>query len=693
MAERLQRTQWIHAQAPVRRWGRSAKMLFVLMCLLVTPMFLLYTNAGQEAGAQVLAYFMKDQPFSLEAKSLSIMSPHDIVLHDVTIHSLPELNELDELHAEQIVVSFQPWRLLLGKRGAQIITTVAMKQPIVRLQSAAFSSQQKPIVAVAETKENNADEKSKIDPAFVWPWHGDPITVVVNDGTIQFDHDGLHHISLDATAEVSATGVTMHHVAVALRTDTVQGKLQGKARLFLDNTKEKFAAEVYGQHGELTIDDDVYAIDSYNLKADWTDEGVQIQSLVLQHYDAHVKIAGLVNTAGDLATTIQGENINIERDIPVLAHHGFSGPAHFHGQLNGSLSEPIFEGEAHVGPGTVWHRHNVTGQGRIQLDMDSLTFHQVGLEQYGGRYVLDGRWNFAQAEYPGDLDLRVTALSGRASEIVALFQWAWPVAGRIDGEVHFQGPIGELAGEGYIDAVEAVVFEQPLDRIAGSFAWNTDVFSLEDVTATLGSGELEVNGHIYNQLAETDIAFSAFDWPLGFTRLFIDNVGESIGGLLHVDEGIWQGSWQQPRIRGIVHAEALRAGPFLFRAVHGDITYVQEQLFIDSLAAERAGGGEYEAAGVVEFPVGKDPLTDIALQVRDERLGSLLKMANQDLPALILDGLIRGSVALSGSMYNPEAIIDVDLQQAFPLQHDVRMIMELRNGTLRVNDIDIMREA
>src|SRR5690625_3654253 len=316
MAERLQRTQWIHAQAPVRRWGRSAKMLYVLMCLLVTPMFLLYTNAGQEAGAQVLAYFMKDQPFSLEAKSLSIMSPHDIVLHDVTIHSLPELNELDELHAEQIVVSFQPWRLLLGKRGAQIITTVAMKQPIVRLQSAAFSSQQKPIVAVAETKENNADEKSKIDPAFVWPWHGDPITVVVNDGTIQFDHDGLHHISLDATAEVSATGVTMHHVAVALRTDTVQGKLQGKARLFLDNTKEKFAAEVYGQHGELTIDDDVYAIDSYNLKADWTDEGVQIQSLVLQHYDAHVKIAGLVNTAGDLATTIQGENINIERDIP-----------------------------------------------------------------------------------------------------------------------------------------------------------------------------------------------------------------------------------------------------------------------------------------------------------------------------------------------------------------------------------------
>lgn len=94
-------------------------------------------------------------------------------------------------------------------------------------------------------------------------------------------------------------------------------------------------------------------------------------------------------------------------------------------------------------------------------------------------------------------------------------------------------------------------------------------------------------------------------------------------------------------------------------------------------------------SGTIDFPVDGQPTADLAMMVAEERLRSLLQLANEELPALLLDGQVSGKVHVTGPMDDPEAELDLLLRETLAIRQGVRIAMTYANGALRVSGLDL----
>lgn len=492
--------------------------------------------------------------------------------------------------------------------------------------------------------------------------------------------------SVEAARLTGLRRVALYGVELPVGHVTVRAE---RAYLTFDVDEDGLAGVLEGGPAQVTAGGSVFRADGFEVAFTAGQDGLEIAQLTVRRGEAVVTAAGTVHPDGAFDLALRGEDLALETDLPFLAGYGFAGPAAFTGSLTGGPGHWRLEGDGTVGPATLWGRSNVTGTGHLVWTPEGLTFTDVRLYQYGGEYVLEGEWRFAAADRPGSLDLALHARSGRLSELLAVLNLPLPATGRLYGDVRFSGPVNDLAAEGEVELVEAVLWEQPFDRLTGAFAWTDGTVTLDGVEAALGTGAARVAGRLDTQEGSIEIGFAATDWPLGFTQRFDAALGDFVGGLVDIPVGQIAGTLHEPELTAEVVAEALRVGPALFREVEGVLAYQERRLQLRGLQGRRAGGGRYELSGHIDFSAGTGgPQSALQLDVEGEQLGSLLQLAGEELPAALIDGSVSGVIAVQGSITDPRAELDLFLQEAFILRRGLHVTMEYAGGALRVTGLE-----
>lgn len=512
---------------------------------------------------------------------------------------------------------------------------------------------------------------------------------VESGGGAQGAGKGLNvRLDIDATLGEQSLAVQAFSLHAASVDGRLAAQMQGETEILWPDGST-IIGTAQGGATEVAVGGHVYRLDGLDATFTVAENGIEVSEFTARRGDAQVTGSGMVQADGSFDFALAAEDLVFETDLPFLADYGFAGPAAFVGRLEGENGQWRLAGESSVGPGTLWGRPNVTGTGHLVWTQDGLSFTNIRLHQYGGEYVLDGEWQFATVQDPGRLDLALNTRSGRLSELLAVMNLPLPAAGRLYGDIRFFGPLNDLTAEGDVELVEAVLWEQPFDRVAGAFAWDGGRVSLEGVEASLGTGAAWVDGQVDAASGRLQLAFSATDWPLGFTQRFDAELGHLIGGIIDIPTGRLEGTLQAPELTAELAAEALRVGPALFRSVGGGLVYREHRLELRNLHGQRAGGGQYALSGAIDLVHPGRPGADLELQVDGERLGSLLQLAGEQLPAALIDGAVSGTINVSGPFADPEAKLDLLLQEAFALSRGLRVGMEYSGGALRVTDLEL----
>lgn len=671
-----------------RTLGVSCIVLFVVILLLH-----LMLNAGP--GPRILARFVthwaqtNGVPISVDA--VQITGWNSANLHDVRVvtewATLPEGVEI-----EQVRVSVDLLEWLSGASPGEALSEIVLIEPRVAL-AAPVPTGSAPLQAegaVDASESTPMESVVEAEPAPApWPFHGARVTV--RDGTLLWPTKTGHgEAKLDLYGEVHADGVSIKRFQLALTEEAFSATLHGAARIG-HGAAGSLAASISGGPATMVVGGDVYRLDAFDSQLRIGTHGIEIDALEGRRGESRVTVTGTVHADRSLDLALRGEISDLAGELPLLGRYDFSGPGTFDGTLTGTLSDWRLAGESTVGPGEVWGRPNVTGSGALTITPRGIEFDDVHLLQYGGEYWLDGSWTFTREGQAGRLDLNVESDSGRVQEVLALFAGEIPVTGRLFGELQFSGPTDALTVRGNIDVWEAVAWDQPLDRVSGSFHWERGRVHVETAELALGTGKASVAGLFDTEQSAVDLSFSASEWPLGFTYWFEERLGQLVGGIVNVYQGRMIGTLASPQVSGELGAEALRVGPALFRSVAGRIGYADGRIELTDLRGVRAGGGEYALSGAVELPVSGDPVTDLRLQVSNERLRSLLQLANEELPAALIDGEVSGSIEVTGVFSDPVARLELLLEETLAMSRGIRVSMRYAAGALRIEGLELLK--
>lgn len=670
-------------------WRRPLGLLLIGL-LFITLVFLsLNVGPGRRLMTQMVTGWADQMGIQLDLGSVQMVGLGRFALDDVELHSLPDPS-VTGISVKRVILSFELLGLLRGERGSELLTEVTLVAPDVTLSLREMPSGND----LTDTSDHGLSEEAASNShrnGFKWPLDMGPISIVVKDGRYALHGTGQDiqgTVELQSIAQSDHVELTRFDATLASSSGT--GRVTGAARLNWNTARSALTGTLLGDSLELKMHEDVYSLDTFDAAYHWSEGIFHLDSFVGQRGDAQVELQGQISGGSDIDLAVAADRLNLATDLPLLGRIGFSGPGSFAGRLTGTLDHLVLQGVSQVGPGDVWGRPNVTGSGEITLSAEGLRFAGVQLRQYGGEYTLDGSYAFGK-EDPGYVDLQVQTQSGRVQELLAVLGWDLGVSGRLYGDLHFKGELGAIKAAGTLEVLEAVAWNQPFDRAHGSFAWNDGLVLLNDVQVALGTGSAMLDGSIElnGDEGQAQIDISANDWPLGFTRLFEERLGHVLGGLINIRNGRLSGPLSSPHLHGVIEAQGLRVGPTLFRSVQGRMAYKDRTIELSEVDGLRAGGGAYSLSGTIRFPESGEPTTDLAMTISDERLRSLLQLANEELPAALIDGNVSGSVRVTGQMSDPEAELDLLLQETLALRRGVRIAMRFANGALRISEIDL----
>lgn len=597
-------------------------------------------------------------PFTVEA--VQVTGWGTAVLRGVEYVAPPRSGEAPAFRSEEAAVVFDPVTLLRGGASAAVKEIIMSGPRLVLAPFPSGTASNAPAKDAAAPPDASGTQGSGAAGIVrLPPLRPEGVRVTVSDGLFSWQGDNPVTVAVsEFTGTVRQDGITVDRIAA-----------------------------------ELAVGGHTYRLGDGQGEVRLGDGGLSVTQFAAKLDGGHVQVSGGIawDTALDLA--VDGAFDDLAAALPFLAARGFAGPGTFKGRLTGTLAAWELQGESSVGPGRVWGRENVSGSGTLRVTAAGADFRNVLLYQYGGEYRLDGSWRYGPGTEPGSLDLRLQTDSARLQEVLALVGWQAPVTGRLSGELHFAGPTDQVAVRGDVVVSEAVVAEQPLDRIAGTFAWDAGRLHVSEAELRLGGGSAHLAGELDLLQRRVDMAFAADEWPLGFTGLFDRYFGQTLGGMVSVRRGRLSGSLDAPQVSGEVAADVLRVGPAYFRSVQGRVAYDAGVLRLADLVGVRAGGGKYALSGSLDLSAAGGPVADLALQVEAERLGSLLQLAGEDLPAALLDGHVSGSIQVTGALRDPVAQLDFSLSETLVMKRGVRVLMQYADGNLTVQELDFSAGA
>ncbi len=402
------------------------------------------------------------------------------------------------------------------------------------------------------------------------------------------------------------------------------------------------------------------------------------------HGSGRVEMANADSTDPVIQLDVYTRGLELPAAIPFLSRYGLSGKTDFSGVLAGPLHDLELSGRLTVSSGTVWHRPIDRGEGVILLETGRFTFGQTVLERGSSRYRLKGEWQ--QGEPADQLRIELTSQKGRAEEILAaLGQEGVDVEGEVDGDLLVAGLVGDLHVSGSIEGRALSLWNQPLDGVRGAFRWERSRLTLSNAVAELGGGTATVSGELTGDELGFRVAMAR--WPLDLAAMPQDGLSdEEIGGWVSY-EGMVSGTVQTPVVTGRLTDGDVRVGRWQLANPNGSVTLDTQQVLLDDLEVTALGGGEYQLSGSINRWMEPDPAIDLNVNVRGASLSTLLSENGLSIPALLVDGEVVGTIAVSGTTAGPDARFDLALQDEFQLGAPIRLRFQYVDGRLKFGGI------
>lgn len=635
-----------------------------------------------------------NQGMQLQVKEMRLEGWGRATLDDVVFHPRSQVPEVEEVRAERVVMVFD-WLPLIRGESPQVreirvekpVVTAALPgvAPVRPEHAAKDQVQPSPQTSLAAPKRSTGT---------VWRF---PIRFQVSEGQLIL-HDetfGATTAEFDMKGTLKADGLRVDRYRFAVQGERFAGVLRGSGQVEWDDGSLQIAGAVQGERIRFAVGDDVYRVG--RVEGDYRyDDGIwSIDALGTGLGDGRIRVSGTVSAQEGMHLDIAAVELDLAADIPFLGRYGFDGESTFSGTLSGSFDDFVLQGEATIGEGLVWGRPHRWAEGYVAVTPEHLVFADVRVEQEVGRYDLDGVFMFARPEeaFPGYLEIALDTRAGRLIDLLAILKADHlPLSGRLNGTLAFSGPLGAVGATGDVEVLDAEVWGQPMDRVTGSFAWGDGRVHLSEVHAYLGAGRLQAEGIVVinEDQGSIDLRFAAADWSLGEIQAFEERFGQVAGGRIDVVDGRLTGSLTEPVLVARVMSDGLRLGPAAFHAVHGTVRLSTEGVAIEGLTAVRSGGGTYQVAGVFLPGASEEVSTETTIVVEGEDLRDLLQLMGQPLPAALLNGPIRGEIAVSGTLAQPQATLNLLWADTAERNSGIELVLELQESELRVERFGFM---
>lgn len=673
---------WLQIRHVSRRTRRILGLTAVLVAFVSVLPYFLHFGPGPAWLGELATKWAASRGIEVTMASVRLRGWGEVVIDGAHLAEGWEAYGLGEAEAERLHIRLD-WRPLLAGEAPRV-ALVRVESPRVEYRTAPERLADERAPQKAPAVSPGGDEATRDAPA----WEH-PVAVEVRDARVAW-----HELGADVQATLSLRGtlrpegLTLEEVQVELAGDPIRGRLVGEGEIRWEGGGEITASgNVRGEALRLEAGGDVYHIERAQGEWMYHRGAWEIPALALEGAGGRVELSGAIGADGRYEFAVTADGVEVAESVPVLARLGFAGEATFVGTLTGTGRDAVLYGDAVLGPGRVWGRLHESTAGRITLTPERLDLHEVEIRQRVGLYHLEGSYVFGAGEAsPGRLDLRVTAHGGQAEDLLAVLGGdELPVAGRIDGRLHFAGPLGGVTGAGEVTVSEAVAWGQRFDRVTADFTWAGGRLHIVRTQAEAGPGRLRVEGDVALDGSDADIRFVAEEWSLGETAA-VQAWSDRLGGRVDVRAGRLTGSVEAPRFTAEIASETLRIGTVVFHGVEGVVHFAGDDVTFEGLQGTRSGGGVYTLDGVVRRTVSGRPTADLTVVVHEESLSRLLRLAGQELPALLLDGSVSGRIDVSGAVEQPEAHLDLRWEREG--DRNVELVLRLAEGSVQVERFD-----
>lgn len=497
----------------------------------------------------------------------------------------------------------------------------------------------------------------------------------VRGGTVQGDAVAV----LDPPGRVVATA-RLHGVQASVSSALgVQLPLQGPvtghllvagpvSRLTLAGAVEGGAGEILGR-----------PVDSWRAAFEYTDTTLRVHAARARSGQTAASVWGRL-APRDLQLQVAARGVPLEEVARAAGLRvAVAGPVDLVGRLEGSASAPRFSGTVRAGAGSV---------GPVRWDEAV-----AELQAFADRVrLLDLRWRDGPDLYraegtvgPGgrDLRLRLESAGSRVGRLLELAGVSAPVEGQLRARVELQGSVQDPVATGTVDLWDLRTPAVTFSRAAGRFSWREGVLSLEEGQLHSAAFDVRVSG----------AASAAGGLQLEFStdRVRLQDVPQLQNPFVRVEgetqvEGRVTGDVRDPRVEAHVSGTGLRLNGQRFDLVDGQIRWAGSALELLPLRL-RHRTSEYTVQGRLDLT--GEPAADLAMEIRDARLRTLLDVAGLQVDA---DGRLSGRVTLTGPVSRPRAELDVALADGvlrgyrFPSGRGKAV---LENGRVELQDVEL----
>lgn len=333
-------------------------------------------------------------------------------------------------------------------------------------------------------------------------------SLVINDGEVRFDNVqlGLFEAAMIGKGnirngflnlQVQSNKLDFHKITQHFPQLRVLA-MEGWASLRADITGPLFEPVI---DGNLTMQSASFTVASFKetpYRLDRVDADFRYQAgdflvheLVMHQGDGVVRLAGIIGVDGQLELDTAIKQVDLAQNIAGLHDYGITGKIDFTGRITGYITNPVLTGGLQADGGTFFGRRVDRMIGEVTLTSRNIRFDELTLFQDGTPYFLAGTIGLRGVRW---VDLALSTAGGSIQEILAALRVDGDLTGKMDGTLHFSGPIWRLETEGRVRLSNGQFMGQPFDSAEGKFVVAEDHVYVADGLAMYNGASLAFSG-------------------------------------------------------------------------------------------------------------------------------------------------------------------------------------------------------
>lgn len=240
-----------------------------------------------------------------------------------------------------------------------------------------------------------------------------------------------------------------------------------------------------------------YPMEQLEARARWAGGPLILEALKLRDGPAALVADGQLDPKG-LQLAVRGERLPLARYLPVLEGY-VDGEGALEGHVDGPWGALRLDGVVTAPVAAVMGGEVDALEAEVAWDQGRLQIARAEVQAGPGRLTASGWWQ--PGEGGGQLAADVTS-QGFPLQLLAPFR-ALGLAGRVDGQVRLEGPVGDPALTAQLASARLVAGPATFEEVAGTFGGTWSQVRIEALAGRrVGGGQYQVSGWVGPQVGD-----------------------------------------------------------------------------------------------------------------------------------------------------------------------------------------------